>query len=151
MASRSPSSRELGAEAQVDAELRRATLQDLSSFRRAMPLKPWPPDVIVTPLDVDVDVVPVREVVGDRRGTSRASAARKFSSVWSEKTTPQPNVSSARVALEDGDVVRRVRLLHQQGEVQPGRPAADHDDLHASLARSWDELGAFYPAFHRAS
>src|SRR2546427_6675136 len=37
------------------------------------------------------------------------------------------------VALDDGDVVAGIGLLHQQGEVEPGRTAADRDDPHASI------------------
>src|SRR6185369_6233019 len=39
------------------------------------------------------------------------------------------------VLLDDGDLASRVLLLHQQGEVQPGRPAPQDADLHSG-ARS---------------
>jgi len=40
-------------------------------------------------LDVDVDVVPVGDPAW-MRSAVLASLARRFSMVWSEKTTPQP-------------------------------------------------------------
>ena len=57
--------------------------------------------------------------------------------VLSENTTPQPNVLSGAVALDDGDIPRRIGLLRQDREVQPGGPASEANDLHgALLARS---------------
>ena len=56
------------------------------------------------------------------------SAARKFSErLIGEDDAPAEGVVGP-VALEDGDVGVRARLLEQQGEVETGRPAADHRD-----------------------
>jgi hypothetical protein len=54
-----------------------------------------------------------------------------LSTVWSEKTTPQPNVSS--VALEQVDIVRGLAQLHRYREIEPGRPAAEARDAHRPL------------------
>ena len=43
--------------------------------------------------DVDLDVVPVVEGAEDLRRAVGGSAACRLPSVWSENTTPQPNVS----------------------------------------------------------
>ena len=37
------------------------------------------------------------------------------------------------VALEHDDIGVRAALLHQDREIEPGGPAADHMDLHARL------------------
>ena len=58
------------------------------------------------------------------------SLAVMFSTVWSEKTTPQPNVTPRRIALEHFDLVGRIAQLHREGEIEAGRPAADAGDLH---------------------
>ncbi len=57
-----------------------------------MPMKPWPDDVIVSP--------PKWTSMSSQCANSSAmifadlgSLAWRFSTVWSEKTTPQPNVT----------------------------------------------------------
>ena len=42
---------------------------------------------------MDVDVVPVRELVGDDLSRTWDRWRVRFSTVWSEKTTPQPKVT----------------------------------------------------------
>src|SRR5690606_37343882 len=49
---------------------------------------------------------------------------------------PEPEGVPGAVALDDGDRVRRIRLLHQDAEVEPGRPAADADDPHQAASVS---------------
>ena len=41
---------------------------------------------------MDVDIVPMRELIGNVLADA-GSLAVKFSTVWSEKTTPQPKVT----------------------------------------------------------
>ena len=84
------------------------------------------------PLEVDVDVVPAGEVVGDlleRFGIGRPEVAERL--VREDDPPPERGVRS--VALQDHHLVPRIRLLHQQGEIQPRRSAADHRDLHGVL------------------
>jgi hypothetical protein len=78
--------------------------------------------------EVDVDVVPVREVVGDlavRLGIGLAQVAERL---VGEDDTPPERVVGA-VALEDGDAARGVGLAQQERQVEPRRPPAD--DGHA--------------------
>lgn len=49
--------------------------------------------------------------------------------VVGENDSPPEGVERA-VALDHGDVVPRIELLHQDRVVQPGRPAADARDPH---------------------
>ena len=44
------------------------------------------------------------------------------------------------VALDDGDVVGRIALLHQQREVEPRRAAADAGYSHAPRPAPWSPL-----------
>ena len=82
---------------QVDAELAGPVLQD---GQQALPRDA---DEAVAAgadglaVDVDVDVVPVGESSRRCRPALSGSARVRFSSVWSENTTPQPKVSSARL------------------------------------------------------
>ena len=61
-----------------------------------MPQKPWPVERTLRPLKNTsmssqwLNASPMSAAVG-------ASAARKFSSVWSDSTTPQPKVSNGRL------------------------------------------------------
>ena len=80
---------------------------------------------------MDVDIVPMREFARDDLRRLTGSLANKFSTVWSEKTTPQPKVAPGRIALEYFDLVGGIAQLHRDREIEAGRPAADARDLHA--------------------
>ncbi len=84
-------------EDELDAERLAARLQDIEQ-----PLAPDAAEAMAArrdraALEMDVDVVPVVERVGDRRAAVSGSAAARLPSVWSENTTPQPNVSYGRL------------------------------------------------------
>src|SRR5207253_2013430 len=82
--------------------------------------------------EVDVDVVPAGEVVRDLRERLRVGGPEVAERLVGEHDPPaEGGVRS--VALQDGDLMPRIRLLHQQGEIQPRRPAAEDRDLHGSL------------------
>jgi hypothetical protein len=93
---------DLGLEAQLDAERAGALLQEAAGSARAA-AEAVAADAVHACLEMDLDVVPVGEVLGDRPVALR-SYRSKVSSVSSEKTTPKPKVSSEAVALEDVDV-----------------------------------------------
>jgi len=57
-----------------------------------MPQNPWPPDVIVRPLKWTSMSSQWLKAPAMAVAVSGSAAAR-LSSVWSENTTPQPNVS----------------------------------------------------------
>ena len=64
-----------------------------SSFILAMPAKPWPPEVIVRPWTW-TSMSSQRAKLSEMRWNDAGSAALKLPRVWSENTTPQPNVAS---------------------------------------------------------
>ena len=64
----------------------------------------------------------------DRAALVASARAQVVERLVGEHHAPAEGVVGA-VALDDGDLVRRVVLLHQKAEVQAGRAAADADDL----------------------
>ena len=77
----------------------------------------------------DIDIIPGFKIPSDRgvrRFIGSAQIGQRFAG---ENYSPAKRVVGA-VALVDGDLVRRVGLLHQQAEVEPGRAPADRDDPH---------------------
>src|SRR5439155_1657474 len=51
------------------------------------------------------------------------------------------------VALDDGDVVGGIRLLHEQAEVEPGRAAPDRDDPHRLDSKACRRASGAAPLF----
>ena len=85
----------LGLEAKIDAELARALLQQDEQRLAADAAEAVAGGHCPRAAVVDGDVVPIGEVGADRSGADGIVRAR-LSSVSSESTTPQPNVSSGR-------------------------------------------------------
>jgi hypothetical protein len=78
---------------------------------------------------VDVDVVPAREMLGDRAEAGLVGRGEVAQRLVGEDDAPPESVVG-RVPLEHHDLMARIRLLHEEGEVEPRRPAADDGDLH---------------------
>jgi hypothetical protein len=92
----------------------------------------------------DVHAVPARERVRDRQVRLGVGVAKRAERLLAEDDA-EAERGVGRVALEDRDVDRRIDLAQQDREVEPGGPAADHDDLHASASSSrssWLRLDA---------
>ncbi len=79
-------------------------------------------------LVVDLDVVPVREALGDGLVALAVGLGEVMHGGVGEDHAEAKGVVAA-VALEDGDLVGGIGLLQQDGQVQPSRPAADANDL----------------------
>ena len=88
-----------------------------------MPANPWPPDTVRTPWWIDGDVVPVGEVLADRRGALRIVALHVAERVVGQHDAPAEGGVGA-VALEHGHLVERVAELHRDREVQARRATA---------------------------
>ena len=74
-----------------------------------MPMKPWPDEVMRLAVDVDVDVVPMGELVGDDlRRTSGSLAVQVLDRLVGEDDAPAER-HARRVALEHVDLVRGSR------------------------------------------
>ena len=74
-----------------------------SALARRCPQNPWPVERTRSPRTKVSMSVQYAKLVADLARSSRGRPPRSSPSVSSEKTTPQPNVSSAPVALEDRD------------------------------------------------
>jgi hypothetical protein len=84
---------------------------------------------------MDLDVVPIGEVADDGAIALAVVALERVERLIGEHHAEAERIVGT-VALEHGDARRRPRLLHQNREIEAGRPAADHVNLHARLHRS---------------
>ncbi len=119
----------LGLEDQLDAQRLAACLQDVEQL-----LAPDADEAVAAgaddpALEVQLDVVPMRERGLDGVGGVAIPLAHVVHRGVGKHHAPAEGVVGL-VALDDGDVVVRTELLHQQGEIQAGGAAADADDLH---------------------
>ena len=80
-------------------------------------------------LEMDVDVVPMREAVEDFLRARRIGAFQVAQRLVGEHHAPAERVIGA-VALDHGDAVRRIAPFHLDREIQARRPAAHADDPH---------------------
>ena len=80
-------------------------------------------------VDVDVDVVPVREAGFDLIGALGIVGAEVLHGLVGEDDAPAKRVARI-IAFEHDDVVPRVAQLHGDGEDEGGRAAADTGNAH---------------------
>jgi hypothetical protein len=73
-----------------------------------MPMKPWPDERIVSPVDVDVDIVPMREFAADHGARDGIVRHQILDRLVGEDDAPAERVVGA-VALEQVDLVRGSR------------------------------------------
>ena len=123
---------DVGLEPQGHAQLGAASLEDVEQGLARHPREPVAGGGQNLALIVDVDVVPVREGAGDRLAGGPVGLDEGVERGVGEDH-PEAEGVVGPVALDDGDVVAGIGLLHQQGEVEPGRTAADRDDPPASI------------------
>ena len=119
----------VGLEHQLDAQLLAACLQDVEQALAADAAEAVATRAHLVAADVHLDVVPVVEGVEDLRRGVRVGSLQVAERLVGEHDAPAEGVVGP-VALDHGDVVRRVLALHQKREIQAGRAAADADDLH---------------------
>jgi len=82
------------------------------------------------PLEFQFDVIPMVEGIGDLGGAPGVRAGNRIHHLIGKHHTPAEGVVGP-VALDHRDMVGRMPRLHQQREIQPGRPTSDADDAHA--------------------
>src|SRR5580704_3775810 len=115
-------------------------LQDVQELLAADADKAVTTRTLPRALEDELDVVPMIERVGDLGRALGVGGAHRAHHRVRKDDAPAERVVGL-VALDDGDVVLRPKLLHEEPEIEPGRAAADTDDAHIVLAS----------AFHRAS
>ena len=111
----------------------------LSRCLRPMPMKPCPPERMVRPLKCSSMSSQCANASSIERRRLRVAALHVGVRGVGEDHAPSEGVVGL-VALDDGDLVRRVRLLHEEGEVESGGSAADAGDVHgggAGAGRGW--------------
>ena len=121
--------RDVGLEDQFDAQRLAATLQDVQELLAADADEAVAGSALPGPLEPDFDVVPVVERILDLGGTFRVPGAHRLHRGIGEDDPPAEGIIWP-VALDDGDRVPGVLLLHQEREIEPGGAAADADDAH---------------------
>ncbi len=84
---------------------------------------------------MDLDVVPIGEVPDDGAVAVAVIGLEGIEGLVREHHAEAEGVVRP-VALEYGDAGRRPRLLDQNGEVEPGRTAADDVNLHGAPPRA---------------
>jgi hypothetical protein len=119
----------VSAKAQLRAELARPAGEDLKQRTAGDAGEAVPARGDDRSLDVDVDVVPSHEGAGDLGVGLGLGGAEGLERLLREHDPPPVRVVRP-VPLEHHDLVRRVRALHENGEVQAGRPAPHRDVLH---------------------
>jgi hypothetical protein len=135
----------IAAEQDLDAERLGATLQDVEEDLARQAGETVTARGHDLAAIMDIDGVPVGEAPRDLAvclGIGRGDVAERL---IGEHDAPAERVLRA-VALDDDDPMRRIEALHQDGEEQPGRAAADAYDMHAdrfALRQSRDRRNLF--------
>ena len=113
-----------------NAQSARAPAQNLQERGARAAAEPVASDTVRRAAEMDLDVVPIGEVADD---CAIALVVVGFEGV--ERLVREHHAEAERVvgpvALEHGDARLRPGLFHENGEVEPGRAATDHVNLHA--------------------
>jgi hypothetical protein len=123
--------RHVALEAEVDVELAAARVEDLQQALPRQTAEAVAGGERLRAADRRLDVAPVGEALRDLRvrlGIGLLEAAERL---VGEHDAPAERVVGL-VAFVDDDLRLRKGLPHQDGEIEPGRPAADARDLHAT-------------------
>ncbi len=121
---------DLGLKAQVHAEGARPLLQQQKQLPAPDAAEAVPGRDDALAAVVDGDVVPIGEVVADRRRADRVIGGEIGERLVGQHHAPAEGVVRP-VALVNGDVVRGVAQLHADREIKASRPAAEARDLHS--------------------
>ncbi len=125
----------LGLEAQVDAELARAVLQQQEHRPPPQPAEAVAGGDRVDAVLHHADVVPVGEAVADRGGRGRVVGGEVVERLVRQHHAPAEGVVGA-VALDHHDLRVGLPELERDREVEPGRAASEADGLHGRSSAS---------------
>ena len=118
-----------GLEAQLDAELGAAFLQDVEQPAAADAAKAVTAGADAPALDAHLDVVPMVERAEDAVCGFLVGQAQRTERLIGKHHTPAEGIVRA-ITLDQRDLARRLLLLHQQREIQARRAPADGGDAH---------------------
>ena len=99
-------------------------------------------------MDMDVDVVPMGEFVGDDPARYRIVGHQIFDRLVGKDDAPAEGHAFG-IALEHMHLVARVAKLHRDGEIKAGGPAADACNLQARPSRSAAMLAGCRARMHQ--
>src|SRR5580704_15392212 len=127
---------DLGFESHLDPERTGALLQQTQQRRTGAAAEAVAADAMNGVLETDLDIVPIREIGGDSVVTL-AVVGREGIEGFIGENHAEPEGVVAAIALEHDEARVRPGFLHQNREIEAGRPAADDVNLHAHLRRVW--------------
>jgi hypothetical protein len=107
-------------------------VQDLKELAPGDPAEAMTARGYDTPSEVDIDVIPVREVVGDALVRFRVCRLQVCQRLVGEDDAPAERVIPP-VAFEYCDMMRRIRAFHQKRQIEAGRTAADCDNAQSGF------------------
>ena len=119
----------LGLEAQVDAELAGTVLEQHQELLAADAAEAVAAGDGAGALELHRDVVPVGEVLADRRGADRVVGSEVAERLVRQHHAPAEGVVGL-VALEHHHLVGGVAQLHGDGEIEAGRATPEACDAH---------------------
>jgi len=119
----------IGFKHQVHAQCDAAVLQDVEQPLAANAAKPVATRAHTAALEKHLDILPVVEGVANQLRADRIGRLQVAQRLVREHDAPAKGVKRA-VALDDGDLMRRVLQLHQQREIQTGGAAAQAKNVH---------------------
>ncbi len=114
----------VGFEHQVHTQCQASVLQDVEQFLAADAAEAVAARTHAAALVEHLDVVPVVEGLTDQRGRFGIGGAQVAQRLVGQHHAPAEGVERP-VAFDHRDSQRRVAPLHQQGEIEAGRAAAD--------------------------
>ena len=120
---------DLALEHQFHAQCFGAVLQDVEQMLALDAAKTVAAGSDDAALEVDIDVVPMREAVEDFLRALWIGAFQVAQRLVGEHHAPAERVIGA-VALDHGDAVRRIAPFHLDCEIKARRPTAHADDPH---------------------
>jgi len=121
---------DFGLEDQFHSQVSGPSLQNFQQLDAGNPAKTVPRGRNFPVFEEDINVIPVAEGVRNLRVGLFIGGPEPIHRLVREDDPPAKRIRGA-VALENRDVPRRIRLLRQNGEVQPRRTAAKARDSHA--------------------
>ncbi len=122
---------DLGLELQLDAERASPLLQQDQELLASDAAEAMAGRDNALAAIIDGDVVPIGEVRSDRFGTDGIVGGEIGERLVGEHDAPAEGVVGP-IALDDGDVMRRIAQLHADREIKARRAATDARNLHAT-------------------
>jgi hypothetical protein len=116
-----------------DPELDRPGGQNFQQPFAAYADKAMPGRADAASLGMDIDIVPMRELIGDDAGRHRVVGHQVLDRLVGEDHSPSES-HAAGIALEDMKLVAGVADFHGNGEVEARGPAADDGNLQSGIS-----------------